>query len=308
MGRRQAAASASFAGLYTPEDPADEPRHLLNVLFKSSTVGVAICDRQLRFRAINDALASMNGIPARAHLGRTVQAVLGSAAEKVVPSLQHVFATGQALTNVDVTAELPARDGVGHWTESYFPFKDKAGSVLRVGALVLELTRGNQLADSLGRLAEKVNQLTRELPAHLITTDNLCDICKTFRDTFERSAALLAECQLETSALQRLLHGAPATAAVRPLGPRQKQFAFDVDLAGAEPVNPNGDMFAPLSSREREVTALLALGQSNKEIAMKLRISIRTVETHRAKIMLKLDIHSLTDLVRYAVRTHLIRA
>jgi two-component system response regulator NreC len=83
---------------------------------------------------------------------------------------------------------------------------------------------------------------------------------------------------------------------------------LEIDFAYAEPVDENAELGGTLSSREREVAALLAIGRSNKEIASRLEISTRTVESHRAKIMLKLDIHSLSDLVRYAVRTHLIEA
>jgi DNA-binding NarL/FixJ family response regulator len=53
--------------------------------------------------------------------------------------------------------------------------------------------------------------------------------------------------------------------------------------------------------REMEIVCLLAEGKSNKEIAAQLGITVRTVETHRAKIMLKLDLHSLADLINYAI-------
>jgi two-component system response regulator NreC len=61
-----------------------------------------------------------------------------------------------------------------------------------------------------------------------------------------------------------------------------------------------------LTTREREVVRLLAEGQSNKEIASSLGISIRTAETHRATLMHKLDIDSLAALVRYAIRNNII--
>jgi DNA-binding NarL/FixJ family response regulator len=54
--------------------------------------------------------------------------------------------------------------------------------------------------------------------------------------------------------------------------------------------------------RELQIVRLLADGKSNKEIATQLGITVRTVETHRAKIMLKLDLHSLADLIHYAIR------
>ncbi len=61
-----------------------------------------------------------------------------------------------------------------------------------------------------------------------------------------------------------------------------------------------------LTEREREVTRLLAAGKSNKEVATALSISVRTVETHRAGIMRKLEINSIVELVHYAIRHKLI--
>lgn len=61
-----------------------------------------------------------------------------------------------------------------------------------------------------------------------------------------------------------------------------------------------------LSPRQREVLQLIALGHSTKEIARCLDLSIKTVETHRTRLMQQLDIHEITGLVRYALRTGLI--
>jgi len=61
-----------------------------------------------------------------------------------------------------------------------------------------------------------------------------------------------------------------------------------------------------LSPREREIVQLLAEGRSNKEVAAVLNISTRTVENHRAKVMEKLKLHSLGELVRYAVRNNIV--
>lgn len=57
-----------------------------------------------------------------------------------------------------------------------------------------------------------------------------------------------------------------------------------------------------LTARERDVLKLLAEGKTNSEVAEILRISIRTVETHRAKIMDKFDLRNTAELVRYAIR------
>jgi DNA-binding NarL/FixJ family response regulator len=63
-----------------------------------------------------------------------------------------------------------------------------------------------------------------------------------------------------------------------------------------------------LSPREREIVQLLAQGMTNKEVASTLCISVKTAETHRSNIMRKLDLHSVSALVRYALRNHLIEA
>jgi two-component system, NarL family, response regulator NreC len=67
------------------------------------------------------------------------------------------------------------------------------------------------------------------------------------------------------------------------------------------------DRFDALSEREREVFQLIAEGHSNKEIAGLLNVSPGTVETHRARIMEKLDVHSAAEIVLYAVRKGVIR-
>ena len=63
----------------------------------------------------------------------------------------------------------------------------------------------------------------------------------------------------------------------------------------------DGSPFDTLTGREREILRLLTEGNSSKEIAADLGVSPKTIETHRANIMRKLDIHNIADLVRYAI-------
>ena len=63
--------------------------------------------------------------------------------------------------------------------------------------------------------------------------------------------------------------------------------------------------FSILTPREREVLQLLAEGKNTKEIASSLHVSVKTVETHRNKIMEKLDIRSIAELTKYAIRERL---
>lgn len=61
-----------------------------------------------------------------------------------------------------------------------------------------------------------------------------------------------------------------------------------------------------LTPRERQIVQLLAEGKSNKEIGNALGISVKTAEAHRSNIMRKLDLHSISDLVRYAIRNKIV--
>jgi DNA-binding NarL/FixJ family response regulator len=63
-----------------------------------------------------------------------------------------------------------------------------------------------------------------------------------------------------------------------------------------------------LTPRQREIVQLLAEGKSSKEVAAALDLSVKTAETHRANIMRRLDCHSVSELVRYAIRNNIIQA
>lgn len=72
----------------------------------------------------------------------------------------------------------------------------------------------------------------------------------------------------------------------------------------AAPVEFPGDL---LTSREREVIQLLAEGRTSKEVAVTLNLSVKTAETHRTNLMRKLNLHSVADLTRYAVRNGIVQ-
>lgn len=85
------------------------------------------------------------------------------------------------------------------------------------------------------------------------------------------------------------------------------QILFAKFLSGSAGKKQNAHEHA-VTSRERDVVRLLAGGNSNKEVANSLGISIRTAETHRATLMRKLGLESLAALVRYAIRNNIIDA
>lgn len=74
------------------------------------------------------------------------------------------------------------------------------------------------------------------------------------------------------------------------------------DVALDEDATPRNSAYTTLTPREREVLRLMAEGYATKQIAMKLTVSVKTVETHRRQIMNKLDLYSVAELTKYAIR------
>jgi DNA-binding NarL/FixJ family response regulator len=108
---------------------------------------------------------------------------------------------------------------------------------------------------------------------------------------------------LKSDAGAHLIEAVTALASHRPFFTKKVSDALlDVYLARPEKVS------SVITSRERTVVQLIAEGHSNKEVARVLNISLKTVETHRATIMRKLQVTSSADLVRYAIRNKIIEA
>ena len=88
------------------------------------------------------------------------------------------------------------------------------------------------------------------------------------------------------------------------LSPAISKKVIDSYLARVE---PGPRLSSQLTPRQREILQLIAEGKSAKEIAFLLNLSIKTVETHRAQLMERLEIYDVPGLVRYAMRTGLVR-
>jgi formate hydrogenlyase transcriptional activator len=153
-----------------------EPEKLLAAYFSSSTVGLCVLDRELRFLAINDTLAKMNGIPAAEHLGKTIRDVLGSFADAVESELRRVLSTGEPVLNFEVTALLPSRGETIHTLDHFFSIKDAEGAVTRLGVVILEVTEQKKLKASLsdvsGKLRRQMDRLQMLLEVSSILSAN----------------------------------------------------------------------------------------------------------------------------------------
>ena len=215
----------------------------------------------------------INRIPVQDHIGETVRRITGQVALKAEPALQAVFDTGRIISGFEITGKLPKRSDVGHWVATYFPIRDARRRVKQVGVLSAEIASHVQSEQT---VTEVSRQLLEGLTLNMDRTQQLMLELRRLRGKHglvradsERIIDEIRESASERGA--RLEHGP-----------------------------------ARLSEREREIVAFLAIGRSNKEVAAKLDISVKTVESYRSRIFLKLNLDSLASLVRYAIRNHLV--
>ena len=160
-----------------------DPEQLIAAYLKSSTVGLCILDSELRFLMINDALAHINGVPATDHIGRTVREVLPEFATLVEPELSHVFLTGAPVLNFELAAVLPTSKRLCHAIDHFFPIKNSNGIVIRVGAVVVDVTRQRALQEAFEnlnlRLSKQVERLQMLLDVSSLVATNW-DLPKVF--------------------------------------------------------------------------------------------------------------------------------
>lgn len=108
---------------------------------------------------------------------------------------------------------------------------------------------------------------------------------------------------LKTSAFQELGN---ALDAIRDgkiyLSPDVSEAAMQSSASTPPKTNGHSSVFSQLSAREREVLQLMSEGKATKEVAMHLKVSVKTVETHRRNLMDKLGLYSVAELTKYALR------
>ena len=114
---------------------------------------------------------------------------------------------------------------------------------------------------------------------------------------------------LKTHAKQQLVPAVSALAKHQPFfDSRVSALLLDFFLKPGSTPTRRSTARSRLTPREREVVQLIAEGRTSKEVAVRLALSVKTVEAHRANIMNKLNVHSASQLVLYAVRNKIVQA
>lgn len=202
-----------------------DPAQLLTAFFGSSTVGFGVLNDELRFQAINPKLAQFDGLPAEAHIGKTIRDILGDAAIPIEIELGKVLNGGEPLLNLELCPKLPSPSEIGYWIGNYFPIKSSVGEVKQIGIIVVEVTEQRRLEQSLHQLTGKLlhardeeqRRIARDLhdsinQYHTALKMNLAKLHRQRQESphqavlLEQSLELIESCINETRTLSYLLH------------------------------------------------------------------------------------------------------
>jgi PAS domain S-box-containing protein len=166
---------------------------LLDTLFANAPVGLAFWDTDLRFRRVNATLASINGLGAEDHIGRTLQEVLPELGDMVAGWFREILATGRPRLNVEVSGETPARPGVTRqWLASYYPVTDKHGQMLGIGAVVLEVTAQRAAEEERLKLAREALTSRAVAEAALVRAESSQEEAEAARAAAEAAGRRMA--------------------------------------------------------------------------------------------------------------------
>lgn len=286
----------SLKALLAHENVAISP--LLPTLFASSVMGVALLDSQIRFQAVNGALAAMNGFPAAAHIGKKLRYVLGSSTSKIETVMRQVLDTGAPVSNVELKAKIPGRLEKGHWIQSFLPVRDVHNRVTQVASLVVELTELEKLQVSLQQVLRNLKRVSTVLKSQL----------RCFEIDYSALGGVVGSLPKVVDLIDLAIAQTKSIAEVTPhYLPSDVSLPRDGRVKNAEVADDDNPRLEMLSKREFQAFRLLADCKSNKDVSAEMKITVRTAETYRARVMLKLQLRSIGHLVRFAVRNRIIR-
>jgi PAS domain S-box-containing protein len=135
----------------------------LRSIYDTAPVGLAVLDSELRYLRINDRLAEINGMPATAHIGRTVREVLPELADTLEPVLRDVLERGEPVIGHELVGETPGRPGeTQHWIARCLPLQDSSGHTFGVNVVVEDVTEQKRAQEQVRDAYEAARRAVEE--------------------------------------------------------------------------------------------------------------------------------------------------
>ena len=251
-----------------------EKSQLLQMI-AAAPVGFALLNSSLRFIRINPALKVIDGRLADEHVGQTLREALPGHADALESLCRKVLQNQKPILNLQISG-VPVD---GHTKK-------------RTYLACLYPVRPDKKALNIGLLIRDVSSYTLETIGRFssVLTDDFNTILSAVVGSFDVKLDGLHEAHPAFNGLRKALESNEQSAQLI-----RRLLGF---------VGKSGPL---LTNREQQILELIADGKSSQEIAKALRISFKTVVTHRSTIMKKLDAHETASLVRHAIRQGLVQ-
>jgi formate hydrogenlyase transcriptional activator len=249
---------------FSHPEALNDPEKLLAAYFSSSTVGLCILDTDLRFIAVNETLATINGKSISEHLGKTVREVLGDLADLLEPHFRKVFITREPV-NFEVEGKIPTKGEVGDWIVHYIPITNEKSEITRVGVVVVEITTQKKLEESLHDMSGKLRH-------EMSRTQMLLDVSSIIASNWNLQESF----PLLSARIRRVFHQEYADVALRDamsglLIRRVQDFPLGKGLLSSVPVSSNNTPAGRcLEERSPQIFSREQIQSFDSEVAQKL--------------------------------------
>jgi DNA-binding CsgD family transcriptional regulator len=271
--------------------------NVLAEIFNVTSVGLVVFDPQTRVVTANPAFAFMiANTSASDCLGKTIRELIGGASDLEF-AIKTVCDTGVAQPGIEVATKMPHSGLVNHWLFNLDPIRRKADGLVRVAAIAVETNHQKTIQEYFLTLMADIGWIRGQISKDPSVLQNRSEILRR-----DETPCLLDAVSKEVRKMSAMLQGEAISS---PNAPEPTRSHLD-STKHRVPHGHNDAELESLSPRELQILTLAGSGKSNKEIALLIHISIKTVETHRNRINRKLDLHSTSDVVLCAVRNHLI--
>ena len=151
------------------EQLARERLDELETVYATAPVGLCVLDADLRYRRINRRLAEINGFSPEAHLGRTVQEMIPSVADLLVPEFRRVLETGEPILNREFSGEVPSAPGeIRTWVEQVYPMRDRSGAIIGLSVVAEDITDRKRAEEALTASRRELETVLAQMPSGVV--------------------------------------------------------------------------------------------------------------------------------------------
>jgi len=157
---------------------ATESQVVLDTLLDRAPIGFAMYDHELRCVRANAALVQMIGLRVEELLGRTLSEVFSEPARAIEDHMRSVLVTGNPIVNVELSGMVPGSPNLRHWLVSYYPVSDVDGSILGVGAIMMDDTTRVEMEAALRESEARFRGLVEHLPV-VVYKAEIADLNRT---------------------------------------------------------------------------------------------------------------------------------